>query len=82
MQEGKISVIMAIYNCAEYLSEAIDSILSQTYTNWELILCDDASTDNTYQVALNYQNRFPHKIVLLRNETNSKLSYSLNHCLK
>lgn len=44
MTPGKISVIMAIYNCAEYLPEAIDSILNQTYDNWELILCDDAST--------------------------------------
>ncbi len=82
MNNGRISVIMAIYNCAEYLSEAIDSILSQTYTNWELILCDDASTDNTYDVARDYQNRYPDKIILLKNETNSKLSYSLNHCLK
>ncbi len=47
MDVGKISVIMAIYNCAEYLPEAIDSILNQTYTNWELSLRDDASTDQT-----------------------------------
>ena len=82
MTPGKISVIMAIYNCAEYLPEAIDSILAQTYANWELILCDDASTDNTYEVAREYQRRFPEKILLLRNEVNSKLSFSLNHCLQ
>ena len=63
MQEGKISVIMAIYNCADYLSEAIDSILAQTYTNWELILCDVASTDNTYQLALKYQQKYPDKTI-------------------
>ncbi len=79
---GKISVIMAIYNCAQYLSEAINSILNQTYTNWELILCDDASTDETYQVATEYKKRYPNKIILIQNEKNSKLSYSLNHCLK
>lgn len=39
--EKKISVLMGIYNCADTLAEAIDSILAQTYTNWELILCDD-----------------------------------------
>ncbi len=55
---------MAIYNCAQYLPEAIDSILAQTYTNWELILCDDASTDNTYQVAKEYADKYPEKIIL------------------
>ena len=38
---AKISILMGIYNCAETLPEAIDSILAQTYTDWELILCDD-----------------------------------------
>ena len=78
----KISVIMGIYNCAETLPTAIDSIINQTYTNWELIMCDDASTDNTYEVALSYKKKYPDKIILLQNEVNSKLSFSLNHCLK
>ena len=82
MNPGKVSVIMAIYNCAQYLPEAIDSIIKQTYTNWELILCDDASTDNTYNVAQQYKSRYPEKIILIHNEKNSKLSYSLNQCLK
>lgn len=81
-KEGKISVIMGIYNCASTLPEAIGSILSQTYTNWELILCDDASTDQTYQIAESFQRHYPDKIKLLRNEVNSKLAYTLNHCLK
>ena len=49
--EVMISVIMGIYNCAGTLSEAIESILNQTITNWELIMCDDGSTDDTYNVA-------------------------------
>ncbi len=73
---------MGIYNCAEYLPEAIDSILNQTYENWELILCDDASTDDTYSVAESYRCRFPEKIILIKNEKNSRLSYTLNHCLQ
>ncbi len=73
---------MAIFNCAHYLPEAIDSILTQTYTNWELILCDDASTDNTYQVAKQYADKYPDKIRLIQNEKNSKLPFSLNHCLQ
>ena len=43
----KISVIMGIYNCAPTLREAIDSILAQTLTDWELVMCDDGSTDDT-----------------------------------
>ena len=42
---------MGIYNCADTLAAAIDSILAQTYTDWELILCDDGSADRTYEVA-------------------------------
>ena len=45
--QPKISILMGIYNCAPTLAEAIDSILAQTYENWELILCDDGSADHT-----------------------------------
>ena len=78
----KISIIMGIYNCANTLPEAIDSILAQTYENWELIMCDDCSTDDTYKVAEEYKNKYPEKIKLIRNEQNSKLAFSLNHCLE
>lgn len=78
----KVSVIMAIYNCASTLPEAIDSILSQTYTNWELIMCDDGSSDNTYDVAKKYADKYPEKIILIKNEHNMKLPATLNHCLK
>ncbi|MBR0302820.1 MAG: glycosyltransferase, partial [Clostridia bacterium] len=47
MGNEKVSILMGIYNCGDTLSAAIDSILAQTYTDWELIMCDDASTDNT-----------------------------------
>ncbi len=80
--DNKISVIMGIYNCANTLSEAIDSILNQTYDNWELILCDDGSVDNTYSVAESYKEKYPEKIVLIRNNKNMGLAFSLNHCLK
>lgn len=78
----KISVIMGIYNCADTLPDAINSILNQTVTDWELILCDDGSQDETYQVALSYRNRWPGKIVLLKNETNLGLNATLNRCLE
>ena len=82
MENGKISVIMGIYNCADTLPQAIDSILTQTYSHWELILCDDCSTDNTYSVAEIYQKKYPERIRLIQNSANSKLSYTLNHCLQ
>ena len=78
----KISIIMGIYNCASTLPEAIDSIIAQTYTNWELIMCDDCSTDNTYEIADEYRKKYPDKIKLIKNEKNSKLAYTLNHCLE
>lgn len=79
--QKKISVLMGIYNCTQTLSEAIDSILAQTYSNWELILCDDGSSDDTYRVAEEYRSRFPEKIILLKNEKNMGLNHTLNRCL-
>lgn len=78
----KISVIMSIYNCAPYLEQAIQCILYQTYTDWELILCDDDSTDNTYSIAQQFQKQYPNKIVLLQNTANMGLNYTLNRCLE
>lgn len=77
----KISVIMGIYNCEDTLSEAIESIINQTITDWELIMCDDGSEDNTYSVAQSYQEKYPGKIRVLRNEINKGLNYTLNKCL-
>lgn len=76
-----ISVIMGIYNCADTLSEAIESLFAQTYKNWELIMCDDGSADNTYEIASEYSNKYPSKIILLRHEKNMGLNRTLNDCL-
>lgn len=78
----KISVIMGIYNCGATLPQAIDSILAQTETDWELILCDDGSGDDTYAVAERYREQYPEKIVLLKNEQNMGLHATLNRCLE
>ena len=76
-----ISVLMGIYNCADTLPVAIDSILNQTVQDFELILCEDGSSDDTYAVAADYQRRYPDKIVLLKNEHNLGLNLTLNRCL-
>jgi len=73
---------MGVYNCAETLPESIESILSQTYEYWELIICDDASTDRTLSVALDYSRKYPEKIKVIRNEKNLRLAGALNHCLQ
>ncbi len=77
-----ISIISGIYNCEDTLGEAIDSILAQTITDWEWILCDDASVDNTYAVAKEYVERYPDKFILIKNEQNMGLNYTLNRCLE
>ena len=78
----KVSIIMGIYNCEKTLDEAINSIENQTYKNWELIMCDDGSTDKTYNIAQKYKEKYKEKIILLKNEKNEGLNYTLNKCLK
>lgn len=72
---------MGIYNCASTLPEAIESVLAQTYSDWEIILCDDGSTDETFEVARGYAEAYSDKIVVLKNETNQGLNRTLNRCL-
>ena len=76
----KISVIMGIYNCASTLQEALDSLYTQTYQDFEIILCEDGSKDNTYEIALENQKQH-NNIVLLKNPHNMGLNQTLNNCL-
>ena len=78
----KISVLMGVYNCTNTLPYAIDSILSQTYPDWELIACDDGSTDASYAVLKKYQDALGDKILVLKNEENMGLNFTLNRCLE
>lgn len=82
MDKPKVSVIIGIYNVADTLGEALDSVFAQTYQNFEVILCDDGSTDNTMEIARAYQQKEPERVVLLSNGRNKGLNYTLNHCLK
>lgn len=77
----RVSIAVGIYNCAGTLGDAIDSILAQTYADWELILCDDGSTDDTLKVAEAYAARDA-RIRVVRNPRNLGLNHSLNHCLR
>lgn len=82
MTKPRISVIMGIYNCAPTLAEAIDSLLVQTYQGFKVIMCDDGSKDNTVKVAQEYVDKYPDQFILIRNEKNMGLNYTLNHCLE
>lgn len=75
-----ISVLMGIYNCASTLEEAVSCIRAQSFEDWELIMCDDGSSDNTLAVAsqLAVQDR---RIRVMSNPSNMGLAATLNHCL-
>ena len=76
-----VSIIMGVFNCEQTLGEAVESIRAQSYTNWELIMCDDGSTDQTYNLAKRLAEQ-DMRIILLRNKKNYGLNITLNRCLK
>lgn len=71
-----ISVIMSVYNGDKFLSSSIESILKQTYSDFELLILDDGSTDNTSKILNSYRNH--EKIRLFKNNENIGLTKSLN----
>ena len=76
----KISLIMSVYNGEDYLAETIDSVLSQTFTEWEFIIINDCSTDKTSQMLEEYAAK-DNRIKVHTNETNLRLPSSLNKAL-
>ena len=74
-----ISVLMGVYNCEDTVIKAIESIQNQTVTDWELIICDDGSSDNTYEKVCLIKDK---RVKVIRNKQNRGLPYSLNRCLK
>lgn len=72
-----VSIILPTYNGEHYLDQAICSCIDQTYNNWELIIVDDASTDNTPDIIEPFRLRDP-RIQLIRHEKNKRLPAALN----
>lgn len=70
-----VSILMPVYNAETYLKEAIDSILNQTYTHFDLLIINDGSSDDSEKIILSYSDK---RIVYLKNETNKGLIYTLN----
>ncbi len=81
---NKISVIMGVYNSQDEkkLRKSIESILNQTYTNFEFIICNDCSTKDFIKPVLNEYKEKDSRIIVIENENNKGLAYSLNHCLE
>ena len=76
---GLVSIIMPSYNTAEYIPESIKSVFNQSYTDWELIIVDDCSTDNTDRVVAPFLS--DNRIKYLKNDKNSGAAVSRNKAL-
>ena len=77
---GLVSVLMSVYNGAPTLEKAAASVLAQTYRDLELILCDDASTDDTWRIMQRIAAQDA-RVTIFQNKTNRGLGASLNGCL-
>lgn len=78
MNSPRVSVVLSVYNGAEHLREAVDSILNQTFIDFEFIILDDGSTDHTWEILTDFDDP---RIVLVRNQENMGLTKSLNEGL-
>ena len=77
--EELVSIIMPSYNTAKYIKETIKSVINQTYTNWELLIVDDCSTDNTDEIIREFKDD---RIKYFKNEKNSGAAISRNKALR
>jgi len=71
------SIVMCVYNTEKYLRQAVESVLNQTLSDFEFLILDDASTDNSYEILKKYEKK-DNRIKLYRNEQNSGFTKSLN----
>lgn len=76
-----ISIILPTHNWSKYIRESIDSVLNQSYKDFELIIVNDCSIDSTESIILEYQKNDP-RIIYLKNAEKSKLAVTLNNWIK
>lgn len=79
MDKPELSIVMPFYNTEKYIGDAVQSLLAQTYDNFELILVDDASTDGSAEIVKSFNDS---RISLLKNEINSGIVFSRNLGMK
>lgn len=77
----RVSVVMTAYNASKYLSLAIESILNQTYKDFEFLIIDDCSTDNSLEIINKYSTK-DERIIVIENKTNKGVSKSCNYAIK
>lgn len=75
----KVSVIIAAYNVEKYIGECLDDIIGQTHQNFEIIICDDCSSDMTASIIKNYQKK-DNRIIYIKNQENLYAAQSRNNC--
>ena len=76
-----VSIITPNYNCARFIAQTIESVLAQTYTNWEMLIVDDCSTDGSYEIAQKYAEK-DSRIKVFRNEKDSGAAVSRNRAIE
>lgn len=79
--QNLISIITPNYNCGRFIAQTIESVLAQTYTNWEMLIVDDCSTDDSVQIAQNYAAK-DSRIKVIQNEKNSGAAISRNKAIE
>ena len=77
MKEPKLSVIIAVYNTEKYVGKCLDSLFNQTYSNIELVVINDCSTDSSLKILKKYAKKYSN-MILIDNKENRGLSYSRN----
>lgn len=82
LSDKKVSVVIPCYNYAQFLVEAIESVLRQTYLPDEILLTDDASTDHTWEIMRAYERQYPHLIKTNRNKTNLGIEKHFNKAVR
>ena len=79
--DGLVSIITPAYNAAAYRAETIESVLNQTYTNWEMVIVNDCSKDNTAEIVQSYAEK-DKRIKLINLRHNSGAAVARNTVLK
>lgn len=79
--DGLVSIITPVYGCEKYIAETIDSVRSQTYTNWEMLLADDCTPDNSAAIIEQYRTEDP-RIKYIRLSQNSGAAVARNAALE
>ncbi len=70
MGRDKVSVIIPTFNCEKYIAQSIESVLAKDWPDMEIVVQDNASTDNTYNIECQYARKYPEKITLFNNVVN------------